>query len=402
MAWVAVAVVGSSLIGAGVSYLSSQNAASAQTQAANQSTQVQQAQNAEAQRQYDLSRADLAPYRNVGYSALSSLASSSGLRPLTAAAPAAGAPSANPWAVPAAPAAAPAAGAPGGQSPGYAAAMAAPPRSGGGNSPIQDIHQALQLGRPISDASWAQAGYGPGGSTPAWLAAQQQPQQASAAPAAAPADLPTVPLDQANPTIAPPGSGAAAPANEFNAPLAAEFNKPFTLADFQMDPGYAFRQEQGQRGVESSASARGLTLSGGTLKALDRYNQDYASGEYNNAFNRYESDLTGRYNRSQGDLTGRFNRLSSLAGTGQTATNETTFAGNNLTNQLQTGATNVQNNIAAAGNARSSAYVAGGNAVGNAAGSIGQYYALKSFLNPNGTGTGYLAPANSAAAAAGF
>lgn len=31
------------------------------------------------------------------------------------------------------------------------------------NTPLQDIHQALSLGLPISDASWAQAGYGPGG-----------------------------------------------------------------------------------------------------------------------------------------------------------------------------------------------------------------------------------------------
>lgn len=39
------------------------------------------------------------------------------------------------------------------------------------NSPLQDIRQALQLGRPVSDASWAQAGYGPGGSAPGTPAA---------------------------------------------------------------------------------------------------------------------------------------------------------------------------------------------------------------------------------------
>lgn len=32
------------------------------------------------------------------------------------------------------------------------------------NTPIQDIQQALALGNPVSDASWAKAGYGPGGS----------------------------------------------------------------------------------------------------------------------------------------------------------------------------------------------------------------------------------------------
>lgn len=357
MSWVAVAVVGGSVIGAAATTMSSQSAAHAQTQAADQATQVQMAQNDEAKRQYDLSRADLAPYRNVGYSALSQLAGQTGLTP-----PAGASPAATAWGAPAALPAPTAA--PSGPTPGMIAAQNAPPRSGGGNTAIQDISQALKLGRPISDRSWAQAGYGPGGSDP--RAPQQQAQQPQqAAPAAAPSpDVPTIPLDQANPTIAPPGTNApAAPTNDFN--------RKFTLADFQQDPGYEFRRSEGQRGVEASASARGGVLSGGTLKALDRYNQDYASGEYGSAFNRYQTDLTGR-----------FNRLSSLAGTGQTATEQTVNAGTNLTGQLQTGANNISNNIAAAGNARSSAYIGAGNAVGNAAGNIGQYYALKSFLTP--------------------
>ena len=142
----------------------------------------------------------------------------------------------------------------------------------------------------------------------------------------------------------------------------AEFNRPFTMADFVKDPGYEFRRAEGQRGVERSASARGLTLSGGTLKALDRYNQDYASGEFGTAFNRYQSDLTGR-----------FNRLSSIAGTGQTATNTGIAAGNDLSGQIS-------QNVLGTGNARASSYVAGGNAIGEAAGNIGQYFTLKSLL----------------------
>lgn len=357
MSWVAVAVVGGSVIGAVATTAASGKAASAQTNAANQATQLQQQQNDEAKRQYDLSRADLAPYRNVGYSALSTLAGSTGLTP-----PAGVTPAATAWGAPAAAPAAPAA-APSGPTPGMIAAQNAPPRSGGGNTPIQDISQALKLGRTITDAQWAQAGYGPRG----WGPGDPVPGTQSTASASAPADLPTIPLDQANPTIAPPGTNAApAPAGPTN-----DFNRPFTLADFQQDPGYEFRRTEGQRGVEASASARGGLLSGGTLKALDRYNQDYASGEYGKAFDRYQTDLTGR-----------FNRLSSLAGTGQTATNQTVNAGTDLTNQLQAGANNISNNIAAAGNARSSGYVAAGNAVGNAAGNIGQYYALKSFLTP--------------------
>lgn len=51
------------------------------------------------------------------------------------------------------------------------------------------------------------------------------------------------------------------------------------------DPGYQFRLDQGLQGLQRSAAARGTLLTGGTLKALDRYNQDYATGAYQNVFN---------------------------------------------------------------------------------------------------------------------
>ncbi len=53
-----------------------------------------------------------------------------------------------------------------------------------------------------------------------------------------------------------------------------------------MDPGYQFRLGQGLQGIERSAAAKGTLLTGGTGKALERYGQDYASGEFGNIFNR--------------------------------------------------------------------------------------------------------------------
>jgi len=145
-----------------------------------------------------------------------------------------------------------------------------------------------------------------------------------------------------------------------------EFNRNFTLADFQKDPGYDFRQQQGQRGVEASASARGGILSGGALKALTRYNQDFASNEYGAAYNRYNNDTTTR-----------FNRLSSIAGNGQTAVNSGIAAGNALTGQLQDGVNNISSNNNAAANARASAYVNTGNAVAQGVGQVGNYFAMR-------------------------
>ena len=54
----------------------------------------------------------------------------------------------------------------------------------------------------------------------------------------------------------------------------------------KMDPGYGFRLGEGMKALERMQAARGNMLSGGALKAGQRYAQDYASGEYNNAYNR--------------------------------------------------------------------------------------------------------------------
>lgn len=145
-----------------------------------------------------------------------------------------------------------------------------------------------------------------------------------------------------------------------------EFDRSFTLADFNKDPGYDFRQQEGQRGVEASASARGGLLSGGTLKALDRYNQDFASNEYGAAYNRFNTDMNTR-----------FNRLASVAGVGQTAVNSGIAAGENLTGNLQTGVNNLNASGDSAANARASSYINTGNAITGAAGQIGNYFALR-------------------------
>ena len=77
--------------------------------------------------------------------------------------------------------------------------------------------------------------------------------------------------------------------------LAKQLNyQPFTLAKFQADPGYAFRMAEGQKALERSAAARGGLLSGGTLKATERFGQDLASQEYGNAFERYLRERNAR------------------------------------------------------------------------------------------------------------
>lgn len=55
---------------------------------------------------------------------------------------------------------------------------------------------------------------------------------------------------------------------------------------WKVDPGYEFRKKEGQRGLERSAAARRGLFSGKTGVELEQYNQDYASNEFTNAFNR--------------------------------------------------------------------------------------------------------------------
>lgn len=76
----------------------------------------------------------------------------------------------------------------------------------------------------------------------------------------------------------------------------------------QMDPSYEFRRKEGMRGVERSAAAKGTLLTGGTLRDVIRYNQDYAGTEYARAYGRASEGVQQQYGRA-----------STLAGMGQQA-----------------------------------------------------------------------------------
>ena len=54
-------------------------------------------------------------------------------------------------------------------------------------------------------------------------------------------------------------------------------------------PGYGFAFNEGMRGIQSSAAARGTLLTGGTLRGLARYGTGLADQLYGNTINRYLS-----------------------------------------------------------------------------------------------------------------
>jgi hypothetical protein len=124
---------------------------------------------------------------------------------------------------------------------------------------------------------------------------------------------------------------------------------PFSADKFQTDPGYAFRLSEGMKSLDRTAAARGGLLSGATLKGAQRYGQDLASQEYQNAYNRYNTD----YNM-------RLAPLQTLAGYGQGATN-------NLTSTTGTYGTNQAETLANRGNIGASSYLGAADALARGA-----------------------------------
>ena len=129
------------------------------------------------------------------------------------------------------------------------------------------------------------------------------------------------------------------------------FTKPFDAEEFYKyeDPGYWFRLQQGQQALLNSAAAGSGALSGAALKDLLGYNQDMASTEYGNAFNRYQT--------TQGNI---FQRLMGIAQLGQSSAAQTGSIGATL-------AGNAGANTANAGTATGSGIVGGANSITNGA-----------------------------------
>jgi len=131
--------------------------------------------------------------------------------------------------------------------------------------------------------------------------------------------------------------------------------------DFEADPGYQFRLNQGMKALEGSAAARGGLFSTQTGDRIQDYAQGLASQEYGQAYNRargaYESDrafgrdvytgdrgfeygdLMDDFNRERATKTDQYNRLASLAGVGQTTAgnvgSQQMMQGGNLANIAQ-------------------------------------------------------------------
>lgn len=79
----------------------------------------------------------------------------------------------------------------------------------------------------------------------------------------------------------------------FDERLLPDFNFKFD----NTNPAYQWRYQQGINALDKSAAAKGMLLSGGQLKGLEKFGQGVASQEYENAFNRsYQTYTSNRAN----------------------------------------------------------------------------------------------------------
>lgn len=130
-----------------------------------------------------------------------------------------------------------------------------------------------------------------------------------------------------------------------------EFSHQFGMGDFQTDPGFQFRLDQGNQALARFGAANGRSLSGAQMKAASDYNQGMASQEYGNAYNRFMQNRTTR-----------FGELSNLAGLGQSSVGQTGAIGTNVANQT---GNNLMGAATVAGNAGMANAGAWGNALNN-------------------------------------
>ena len=145
------------------------------------------------------------------------------------------------------------------------------------------------------------------------------------------------------------------------------FTQQYGPEQFQkdIDPGYAFRLQQGQMANQRASNLAGGLIGGNALRGMQDYTQGMASQEFGNAFNRFQTQ--------RGNI---YNTLAGIAGIGQTAQGQAnTLAQNNATAQGQLGVGSAA--------AQAAGQIGSANAIGGALTGAGNAYMLSQLLGQN-------------------
>ena len=206
------AILGAAVIGAGASVIGGSKAAKAQTQAADKSAEIEKYM-------YDTTRADYAPWRAAGSTALDALMKLYGLAPS------------------------------GGVQTGGTNALPEAPIPVGGSYELAGSFNTPFMGQ-AAEGILARINSGEMAFEDAPMFVRGRLRRTGGGTAAAPAT----------------GAGTATPAAPYGG--------------LQTSPGYQFRLDEGIKSIDRSASARGLLRSGATAMAVQRYGEGLAASEY--------------------------------------------------------------------------------------------------------------------------
>lgn len=140
------------------------------------------------------------------------------------------------------------------------------------------------------------------------------------------------------------------------------------------DPGYLARLDLGTQAIQRSQAAKGTLRTGGALKDLTQFGQDYGSSEYDKVYNRALGQYTNAYNIFDRNQSNQYNRLSDVAKIGSSASGQSAAYGSSF-------GTNAGNLISNSGDVNASTEIARNNNMQPAIGAgtdmanyLAQYY----------------------------
>lgn len=154
----------------------------------------------------------------------------------------------------------------------------------------------------------------------------------------------------------------------------------YTGKDLLTDPGYKFGLDQGTQGIERGQASRGNFLSGGAMKELARYNEDYAGTKFNEGYGRALSTWNtnlGAYNQNRNTI---YSFLTGQSQLGQNSALQVGASGNQA-------ATTMGNNLMSGANANAAGQVAGSNALVSGANSLVNAYRTNNPTTASGWNT---------------
>lgn len=158
-----------------------------------------------------------------------------------------------------------------------------------------------------------------------------------------------------------------------------------TQSWLEQTPGYQWNLAQGLKATQAAAAARGLGVSGASLKGASTYATGLADSTYQNQFNNANQILSNWLNLNtaqQGNITNQFNRLYNVASLGENAAATTGAQGTQA-------ASNYGNYLSQSGQYTAAGTLGASNALTSGINNYLSYSALNNLINPTGGTGGY-------------